>query len=69
MLKTDFLGNELKVGDKVVWANRDPLGNKKEEGGFYIGTVTKLCDQQAKVIRDDGFETKQFYRLLIKIDG
>jgi len=44
-------------------------GNKKEEGGFYIGTVTKLCDQQAKVIRDDGFETKQFYRLLIKIDG
>jgi len=71
MFKKDFLGKELNIGDKVVWANREPRGNKKDGtvAGFYVGTITKLCNQQAKVTRDDGLETKQFYELLIKIDG
>ncbi len=69
MFKTDFLGKELKVGDKVVWANRAPLGHKNEDGAFFIGTITKLCNQQAWVIEDTERETKIFYKLLIKIDG
>lgn len=69
MFKKDFLGKELNIGDKVVWANRAPLGNKEIEGSFYVGTITKLCPKQAWILEDSGRETKIFYHLLIKIKG
>ena len=68
MYKHDFLGRELEVGDKVVWANRAPLGNKELIGAYYIGQITKLCQKQAWILEDSGKVTKVFYHLLIKIE-
>ncbi len=61
MLNQDFLGRELNVGDKIVY---------EAYGCLNVGTITKLCPQQAWIIREeDGFETKVFYNLTVKVES
>jgi hypothetical protein len=65
--KTDFLGKELNVGDKVVYMR---LSYKE----FIIGEITKMHDKMATIAqihnKDNTFmcdSTKRFYHQLIKI--
>lgn len=61
MFKHDFLGRELNVGDKIVYL---------AQGCLNVGSITKLCPQQARIIREeDGFKTKVFYNLTIKVES
>ncbi len=59
-MKTDFLGNELNIGDKVVYMRR----NYKE---FVIGEITKMNDKMAAIHSKNNEITKRFYYQLIKI--
>jgi hypothetical protein len=73
-MKTDFLGNELNVGDEVVY-----LDTKYKE--LHKGIIIKLSDTQA-TIRDTRYDvndiwydsmgrgkTCRYYNCIIKIIG
>jgi hypothetical protein len=64
-MKKDFLGRELKIGDKVVYMRI----NYRD---FVTGTIHSLGEKKATIIFDasNGRQRKniQFYNQLIKIE-
>jgi phage gp45-like len=64
-MKTDYLGNELKVGDTVVFMQ---IGYR----GLMKGIITKLSDKKATIAHDMtntcSTESMQFHDQMIKIN-
>jgi hypothetical protein len=63
-MKKDFLGNELNIGDKVVFMQ---IGYR----GLMEGVITKLSEKKATISHDKTntcrTESIQFYSQIIKI--
>lgn len=64
-MATDFLGKEIKVGDKVVFA-------QLQYRNLLIGEIIRLTDKTALIKHEEtntcGTQTKQFHKQLIKIE-
>ncbi len=60
----DFLGNEVNVGDEVVFV-------QKEYRNFWIGKISKMTDKTVLITHEraniGGTQTRQFYSQIIKI--
>lgn len=62
-MKKDYLGNEIKIGDKVVFMQ---IGYR----GLMVGTIVSMSNQKAKITHEKTnvgkTETLQFFHQLIK---
>ena len=63
--KTDFLGNNLNVGDKVVFM-------QIKYRGLMIGNIVSMTDKKAKIKHKETntlrTESIQFYNQMIKLN-
>lgn len=63
-MKTDFIGNELKVGDEVIFM-------QKSYRNLLRGTIVSMSEQKCKIqhgkTNDGGTETIQFFGQVIKV--